>query len=383
MDGNIIDFVKIESFPNRFLLSLRVVSVFHDRQAMLNNYFSSEDVAQFRVWMEWADNYVIMAHKSPDGDAVGSSLALCLFLQSKGKNVKVVFPDCPPDFLMWMSGASEIMTYDSNPDGISDMIYKADVLCCLDFNSPGRVEGMAAPLLYSRAKKIMIDHHPNPSGFCDVILSHPDSSSTSELVFHLLCALGEWGNVTRQIAECICTGMITDTGGFAYNSNSSQFFYIISQLIDKNVDKDALFRKVFNNYSEYRLRLTGFVLTEKMRIYEGCRTALITLSQSEQERYHCQSGDTEGFANMPLQISGVLFSVFMREFGNGKIRVSLRSTQGVPCDRFSGDYFHGGGHRSASGGEFIGTLDECVRELERGLEEWRKSDEDCIIQLFR
>lgn len=141
MDGNIIDFVKIESFPNRFLLSLRVVSVFHDRQAMLNNYFSSEDVAQFRVWMEWADNYVIMAHKSPDGDAVGSSLALCLFLQSKGKNVKVVFPDSPPDFLMWMSGASEIMTYDRNPDGISDMIYKADVLCCLDFNSPGVKHG--------------------------------------------------------------------------------------------------------------------------------------------------------------------------------------------------------------------------------------------------
>ena len=349
---------------------------------MLENHFSSEDVAEFRMWMEWADNYVIIAHKSPDGDAVGSALALCLYLQSKGKNVKVALPDTPPDFLMWMPGTNDIITYDKEPDRVSDMIYKADVLCCLDFNSTGRVDAMAAPLLYSRAKKIMIDHHPGPSAFCDVTLSRPDSSSTSELVFHLLCAIGEWGNVTRQIAECICTGMITDTGGFAYNSNSPQFFYIISQLIEKNVDKDAIFRKVFNCYTEHRLRLTGFMLHQKMRIYEGCRTALLTLSQSEQKQFHCESGDTEGLVNMPLQISGVLFSVFMRVLRDGSIRISLRSVQGVPCDRFAACHFHGGGHKSASGGEFEGTMDECVKELERGLEEWRKSDEDCIRQLF-
>lgn len=349
---------------------------------MLENYFSSDDVSEFRVWMEWADNYVIMAHKSPDGDALGSSLALCQYLKSKGKNAVVTLPDSPPRFLMWIPGASDIVVFDKEPDRVSDMIYKADVLCCLDFNSPGRVEEMAAPLLYSRARKIMIDHHPGPSQFCDVILSRPESSSTSELVFHLLCALGDWGSVTRNIAECICTGMITDTGGFAYNSNSSQFFYIVSRLLEKDVDKDALFRKVFNNYSEHRLRMTGFVLTEKMRVYNGCRTALITLTQSEMERFHCESGDTEGIVNMPLQISGVMFSVFMRVIRTGTVRVSLRSVSSVPSDRFASDYFHGGGHRNASGGEFDGSLEECVKVFEQGLEEWKKSDEECIRQLF-
>ncbi len=350
---------------------------------MLDNFFTAADVAQFRIWMEWAENYVILVHSSPDGDAVGSALALSLYLKSKGKTVTVAMPDMPPSFLMWVPGASDIITYDQKPDRISDLIYKADVLCCLDFNVTGRIGDMSSPVLFSRARKIMIDHHPEPGVFCDVILSRPEASSTSELIFHLICALGDWGSVTRQMAECICVGMITDTGGFAYNTNSPRFYFIISQLIEKNVDKDAIQRKIFNNYSEQRLRLTGYVLNQKMHIVDGCKTSYITLSDEEQKKFDCQKGDTEGIVNMPLQISGMLFSAFMRDdLARGVVRVSLRSVGSVPCNLFAAEYFNGGGHKNASGGDFQGSLEDCVQTFLEGLRQWRNSKDRNIRQLF-
>ena len=350
---------------------------------MLNNYFSRDEVAQFRIWMDWADNYVIVSHVSPDGDAAGSSLALALFLRSKGKNVTVTMPDSIPDFLNWIPGAESIVTFDREPEKIEELMYKADVICCLDFNVIGRVSGIAASLLYSKARKIMIDHHPLPGPFCDSVLSRPEASSTSELVFHFLCALGEWDSVTRQMAECICTGMITDTGGFAYNSNDSRFFDAVSLLIEKGVDKGALYNRIFHNYSENRLRMSGYVLSEKMTLLENGRIAMITLSKAELDRFRSVKGDTEGFVNLPLQISGVLFSVFMREDSEkGVVKLSFRSVGDVPCNRFASDYFHGGGHKNASGGQFCGDIDGCVKAFEDALKEWRKTDDRNVRIIF-
>lgn len=350
---------------------------------MLDNYFGEEDIFYFRSWMEWADNFVIVSHKSPDGDAVGSSLAMALYLKAKGKNVVVALPDAAPDCYSWMPGMGDVLLFDRDGGKVEALLGKADVICCLDFNQIGRVSGMAAPLLYSKAKKIMIDHHIGPGPFCDVTLSRPEASATCELVCHFLCALGEWNVVTREMAECLCAGMMTDTGGFVYNSSHPGFFYLISQLVEKDVDKDALYRKLFYCYSEDRLRMLGYATSQKLVVVPGSNVAYIALTQEEMDRFHSRKGDTEGLVNMPLQISGVKMTAFFREDAvAGRIKVSLRSVGDVPCNRFASAYFGGGGHLNASGGEFDGSMEECVNTFLRGLEEWRKSSAADVAPLF-
>ena len=350
---------------------------------MIENAFSGSDVSEFRFWMGWADRYVILTHMGPDGDAIGSSLALCHYLRSKGKQAVVLVPDSAPDFLKWLPGADEIKVYNDNPATAEDMVYKADVLCCLDFNVVSRIDKIAASFLYSKAKKFLLDHHPYPGANFDVILSRPEASSTSELVFHLICALGDFRSMDLNMAECIYTGIMTDTGALSYNSNSSSLFNVVSHLLDKGVDKDDIYRRVYHNYSEDRLRLQGFVLYDKMQVFRDKSTALITLADDELHRFNYKKGDTEGFVNMPLQINGVLMSAFFREDKEqGVIKLSFRSVGDVPCNRFATDFFHGGGHMNAAGGEFHGTLSEAVECLHKGLDEWSRSAEECIRQLF-
>ncbi|MBR6369467.1 MAG: bifunctional oligoribonuclease/PAP phosphatase NrnA [Bacteroidaceae bacterium] len=350
---------------------------------MIENAFSGSDVSEFRFWMGWADRYVILTHMGPDGDAIGSSLALCHYLRSKGKQAVVLVPDSAPDFLKWLPGADEIKAYSDNPAASDDMVYKADVLCCLDFNVVSHIGNIASAFLYSKAKKFLLDHHPFPGSYFDVILSHPEASSTSELVFHLICALGDFRSMDLNMAECIYTGIMTDTGALSYNSNNSSLFNIVSHLLDKGVDKDDIYRRVYNNYSEDRLRLQGFVLCEKMQVFRDKSTSLITLTDDELRRFNYKKGDTEGFVNMPLQINGVLMSAFFREDKEqGIIKLSFRSVGDVPCNRFSSEFFHGGGHINAAGGEFNGTLSEAVECFLKGLDEWSRSTEECIRQLF-
>lgn len=350
---------------------------------MIENVFSGSDVSEFRIWMGWADRYVILTHMGPDGDAIGSSLALCHYLRRKGKEAVVLVPDSAPEFLNWLPGADSIRVYTDNPDESEELVYKADVLCCLDFNVVGRIGKIAASFIYSKAKKFLLDHHPYPGANYDVILSHPESSSTSELVFHLICALGDFKLINTDIAQCLYTGIMTDTGALSYNSSNSNLFRVVSHLLDNGVDKDEIYRRVYHNYSESRLRLQGFVLCDKMQVFPDQSSALITLTDDELQRFSYKKGDTEGFVNMPLQINGVLLSAFFREDKElGIIKLSFRSVGSVPCNRFSSDFFNGGGHLNAAGGEFKGTLPEAVERFRKGLDEWSRSPEDCIRQLF-
>jgi len=352
---------------------------------MLDNYFSTDDISEFLIWMGWADHFVITSHISPDGDAIGSSLALCHFLKASGKHAVVALPDRIPDFLEWLPGASDcVVYYSEQPEQVDQIIQESDVVCCLDYNTIGRIGNMAASVLYAKGKKIMIDHHPYPGDFCDVVLSHPEASSTSELIFHLICAMSGYLVMEKNVAECIYTGMMTDTGAFTYNSNSPVIFQAIGLLLDKEVDKDLIYRKVYHNYSVSRLRLQGYMLSEKMLVLKDASTSLITLTEKDLKRFDYKKGDTEGFVNMPLQIAGVKMSVFLREDRqNGIIKVSIRSVGTVPCNRFAKDNFNGGGHTNASGGEFHGTMEEAIAQFNKGMQEWALSKEECISQLFR
>lgn len=335
---------------------------------MLSKVILQANIDKVETYFNRADKLVIVTHVSPDGDALGASLGLFHFIAGQGKDVRVIVPNAFPDFLRWMPGAKDIVRYDKYKEFADKLIAEADVICCLDFNALSRIDAMADAVRQSAARKVMIDHHLNPEPFCKVTISHPSVSSTSELIFRLICRMGCFDDITREGAECIYTGMMTDTGGFTYNSNDRQIYFIIGELLSKGIDKDEIYRKVFNTYSEGRLRLMGYVLYEKMQVFPQFRSALIWLTKEEQGKFHYVKGDTEGFVNMPLQMKGICFSAFLREDTERKmIKVSLRSVGAFPCNKVAEEFFNGGGHLNASGGEFYGTMDEAVALFKQAL----------------
>ena len=229
-----------------------------------------------------------------------------------------------------------------------------------------RIDIVAPAVEKATCKKLLVDHHLEPGDFCDVTISHPQISSTSELVFRLICALGGYPLLTREAAECIYTGMMTDTGGFTFNSNNREIYIIIGQLLDKGIDKDEIYRRVYNTYSESRLRLMGFVLS-RMYVYRPLHAALISLTKQEQSRFNCIRGDSEGFVNLPLQIKGMRLSISLREDTerDNLVFVSLRSVDDFPCNEMAARFFNGGGHFNASGGRLacsIGEAEEITRQ---------------------
>lgn len=335
---------------------------------MLSKIIRQADIDKVEKYIERADKIVIVSHVSPDGDALGSSLGLKHFLSGLGKNVYVIVPNAFPDFLRWMPGSKDVIRYDKYSEFADELIFSADVIFCLDFNALSRIDAMGNVVKESAGRKVMIDHHLDPEPFCRVTISHPEISSTSELVFRLICCLGCFEDISREAAECIYTGMMTDTGGFTYNSNNREIYFIIGELLSKGIDKDEIYRKVFNTYSEGRLRLMGYVLYEKMIVYPQFRSALISLTDAEQKKFQYVKGDTEGFVNMPLQMKGICFSVFFREDAEKHmIKVSLRSVGKFPCNKIATEYFNGGGHLNASGGEFYGTMEEAVEKFKMAL----------------
>lgn len=336
---------------------------------MITKIIQEEKVQKVKKYIEKGDNFVIVTHVSPDGDAIGSSLGLYHFLQEYGKdNVSVVVPNDFPAFLKWMPGAKDVVIYERYPEFAEQLLQGADVIFCVDFNVPKRIDKLAPAVLSAPGRHVLIDHHLDPGDFCRVVISYPQMSSTSEMVFRLICRMGYFDLLTRDAAECIYTGMMTDTGSFTYNSNQPEIYTIISELIKKGIDKDAIYRKVNQTYSENRLRLMGYVLYKKMKVYPALGTALITLSGEELKQFGYKSGDTEGFVNLPLSIKGICFSVFLREDPEN-VKASLRSVGDFPCNIFASAYFNGGGHKNASGGEFYGSLQDAVAQFEKGLSE--------------
>ncbi len=335
---------------------------------MLSKVISQANIDHVEKWFEKADKLVIVSHVSPDGDAIGSSLGLYHFLLSQDKTVHVIVPNAFPDFLKWMPGAKDIIQYNRYKDFADKLINEADVLCVLDLNALSRLDDMQDVVRNSPARKLLVDHHLYPEDFARITISHPHISSTSELVFRLICQLGNFSDISKEGAECIYTGMMTDTGAFTYNSNDREIYLIIGELLSKGIDKDEIYRNVFNTASEGRLRLKGYVLCDKMQVFPEFRAALITLTREEQKRFHYMKGDTEGLVNIPLSIKDICFSVFLREdTEKDMIKISLRSVGTFPCNQVAADYFNGGGHLNASGGEFYGTIDEAVELYKQAL----------------
>ena len=329
--------------------------------------------------IENAKHIVIFTHMAPDGDAMGSSLAMYHWINDQienrksiienRKSVHVIVPNAFPAFFNWMPGADTIRIYENDAKKCDPLIAEADLFICTDFNDPKRIGPMGDKMMANPCPKILIDHHLNPVDFADEVHSHPEASSSCEIVYKLLSTLN--AKLSTDIATCIYTGLMTDTGNFSFNSTNCELYEIIAELVRAGIKKDEIYNAVFNQYSADRVRLTGYALYRKMRIYPEYHLALITLSADELERYNYQVGDTEGLVNMPLQISDVYYSVFMREERAkpgtplSRIRVSFRSQGNRPVNIWAHEVFRGGGHANASGGELYGSLGKAVRLFEQ------------------
>lgn len=316
-----------------------------------------------------AEKIVVCTHVSPDGDAIGSSLGWKGYLEQQGKQVTVCVPDQFPDFLVWLPGAKSILRHDKYADAVQKAFDEADLIFCLDFNTPSRLRDMEHVLTECAAPKIMIDHHPSPDIDTILTISYPSLCSTSELVFDLIWQLGGYDTMTKEMAVCIYCGMMTDTGGFVYNSNTPEIYFIISQLLVKGIDKDKIYRKVYWTFSENRLRLQGHVLLKKMHVVREIHAAWFTLSKQDMLRFRYKKGDAEGLVNMPLQINGMRLSISLREDTEKEncIWVSLRSVDDVNCTEIANRFFNGGGHKNASGGHLYCSLEEAEIIVQKAL----------------
>lgn len=338
---------------------------------MITKIIAEAEIQKAKKYIGYVDKIVIVSHITPDGDAIGSSLGLYHFLLEMDKQVNVIVPNDFPDFLRWMPGANDVIIHEKNPQIAEETIAAAELIFCLDFNVLKRIEKLGHPVLQSKAKKVMIDHHLSPEIFCNVTMSYPQISSTSEMVFRFICRMGFFEDINKKCAKCIYTGMMTDTGAFTYNSNNPEIYYIIGELIKKGINKDEIYALVYNTSSIDRLKLQGYVMYEKMKIFPEYKTALITLSQQELDKFNFKKGDTEGFVNIPLSSDEIVFSALIKE-DKGFVKISLRSKGDFPCNQFAGAHFNGGGHLNAAGGEYFGSFNNAVKHFEEVLTEYKE-----------
>ena len=330
---------------------------------------TGNQLAQLDQLISNAQNIIITCHKSPDGDALGSSLGWAEYLRMRGKEVTVIVPDQYPDFLHWLPNTDKVVRYDKHKEKC-DMLFKiADLVFCLDYNTPSRVDEMEQALLSTPAERVLIDHHLKPDVPTVLTISYPDLCSTSELVFRIVWQLGGFEELKKHFAAPIYCGMMTDTGGFTFNSTRPEIFFIISQLLTKGIDKDRIYRNVYNNYSENRIRLMGYVLYEKLVVLSEYHSAFYTLTKEEQKRFHFIKGDAEGLVNIPQQIKGLKLSISLREDTEkpNLVWVSLRSADEFPCNKMAEQFFNGGGHRNASGGRVNGTMEDAVETVRNAI----------------
>lgn len=330
---------------------------------------TQDQLAQLSQLISTSDNIVITCHQSPDGDAIGSSLAWAAYLWSLGKEATVIVPDQYPDFLGWLPNTEKIVRYDKHREKCDMLLKIADLVFCLDYNTPGRVDEMQDSLINTSAKRVLIDHHLNPDVPTVLTISHPEACSTSELVFRIVWQLGAFDSLDKHFAVPIYCGMMTDTGGFIYASSRPEIYYIISLLLTKHINKDKIYRNVYHNYSESRLRLMGFVMYQKLVYLPEYNAAYYVLTKEELLQFHFIKGDAEGLVNIPQQIKGLRVSISLREDTEkpNTVWVSLRSVDDFPCNLMAEQFFNGGGHLNASGGRLNCSIDEAIEVVKRAI----------------
>jgi phosphoesterase RecJ-like protein len=302
---------------------------------------------------------LITTHTNPDGDAIGSSLALCAYLGKKGHRVKVMVPDAYPDFLAWLPGHEKILIFKDQQQDCIQAIEESEIIFSVDYNSFSRLNEAGNLVMSSKAVKILIDHHLNPAPHYDFMISVSATSSTCELIYDFIRESGDQHLMDKEIAMCIYTGIATDTGSFSYSCNDAKTYMVVADLFRLGIDGEHIHRLIYDTYSESRLRLLGYSISDKLVVLPELHTAYITLSKDELDRFNHQIGDTEGIVNYALSIKDInLAALFMER--DGIVKVSFRSKGNFPVNVLAADYFNGGGHSNASGANCDTSLEDTV-----------------------
>ena len=315
---------------------------------------------------------VITTHRGPDGDAMGSSLAMFHFLKKLGHNVTVITPNKYADFLHWIPGNSEVIIYEENEEKAQQIISKADLFFMLDFNHIGRVSDLGNYITSSKAQKVLIDHHQNPdTSMANIIFSDTKACSTAQLVYDIMNAMELESYIDKNIAECLYVGIMTDTGSFKFSSTTSKTHKIIAKLIDAGADNAKIHDLVYDCSSSNRIKLLGYCLDKKLLLYPENNSAIISLNAEELEKFKFKNGDTEGFINYALSIKGIKFATFIAE-KEGIVKLSLRSKGNFKVNEIASKYFNGGGHTNASGGTSQLSVNETIKKVEEIINNYKE-----------
>lgn len=324
---------------------------------------SESSIAYLKKLLDEKSDVLITTHYNPDGDAIGSSLALNHFLNSQGIEAKVLIPNELPSFLQWLPGVEKTVIYSENTEQGNKILASADLIFCMDYNGLNRVKLYTDQLKAAKATRVLIDHHVQPENEFDLMFSVIEVSSTSELLYQILAEAGFVKGITKDMAECFFVGIMTDTGSFSFACNRPETFRIAAKLINTGIDVERIHRMVYDTYSESRMRLLGQCLGTNMKVLPEYATAYIWLTKDDLEKYNYQQGDTEGVVNYALSIQNVAVAALFTE-RDDRVRVSLRSKGEFSVNEFARAHFNGGGHRNAAGGDIFKTMPETLAWFE-------------------
>ena len=320
-----------------------------------------EKVDSFKKIITDSDSFIITTHRGPDGDAMGSSMAMYNLLFNLKKDVNVIIPNSFPNFLSWLPNIKNVINHEENNSDISNIFSEVDVIIMLDFNDLSRIQNIERYVTNSNAKKILIDHHQDPDlSICDLSFCDTTYSSTCELLYMILNQAKF--NLTKNIADCLYTGILTDTGSFKFSCTTKNTHISVGDLISKGVNATEISNLIYNNYSHDRIKLLGHCLINKLKIYNNS-SAIISLSEDELKKFNFKKGDTEGIINYALSIKEVIFAVFVVEKDN-IVKLSFRSLGNINVQEISKRYFGGGGHFNAAGAKSDLSLDKTIIKVE-------------------
>ena len=330
-----------------------------------------EKIKLLKALISEKKNIVITVHRGPDGDAMGSALGLYNVLVQLGHIVTVITPNDYASFLYWLPGNEKVIVFTEEKEKAKQITTDTDLIFLLDFGQIGRLDDYGDIVQNSTAKKVMIDHHQEPDEhISDILFSDVTACSTAQIVFEIIKELGYKNLINKDVAECLYTGIMTDTGSFKYSSTTERTHHIIAELIGEGAENSKIHDLVYDNFSENRVKLLGYCLNQKLQIFKENKAAIISLNAEELKQFKFKKGDTEGIVNYALSIEDIIFAVFIAE-KEGLVKLSLRSKGNFKVNEIAKKYFSGGGHKNAAGGISDISVNDTIEKLKEIFNEYK------------
>jgi len=333
---------------------------------------ANSEIQEIKQLLTQGKKIVITSHTNPDGDAIGSSLAMYHYLKKLGNDVNMMVPNNFPDYYNWLPDSDKIVIYEKQSKYSQKLLKEAEIVFALDYNAINRLGALAEIVKTTTCTRILIDHHIDPEResfkHC---FSTTETSSTGELVYEFIRALDNEDLIDKKMGEAIYTGIVTDTGSFSFSCNRPETYDITSKLVSIGVDAQKIHKLIYDTFSENRLRLLGFAISSRMIVWNEYHAALIYLTKADLSKFNYQVGDTEGLVNYPLSMSDVNMSVLITEKDN-QLRLSFRSKGSFSVNEFCRKHFNGGGHRNAAGGKTTESIEELITRLKELLEDYKE-----------